>query len=120
MTHAGGRALGGQDDAGHIAALSLVSFRKYKGINRPLLEARSRCKDASGSSFVPAAVSGCVDNPRAGVGWGWLAGEGPGRDGSRRSSSRRAAISPHIARLCPRGKQQRLLPISLQADASRL
>lgn len=45
VTHAGARAPSRQDDAQHIAALSLVSFRKYKGINWLLLEAAwSRCK----------------------------------------------------------------------------
>lgn len=73
VTHAATRAPGGQDDAQHIAALSLVSFRKYKGINRLLLEARSCCKDRSSFSFGPAAVSGCMYNPMqgaSGICWG--------------------------------------------------
>lgn len=51
VTHAGARAPSRQDDAQHIAALSLVSFRKYKGINWLLLEAAwSRCKKTAPAS----------------------------------------------------------------------
>lgn len=71
VTHASAQTLGGQDDAQHIAALSLVSFRKYKGINRLLLKAQSHCKDGSSFSFMPAAVSGCMYTPMP-VGMGMI------------------------------------------------